>query len=76
MSMSFTACNKDDNDNNNGNGNGNGNTIPEGTADVTIQEIANELYFPDQASFSKFVKKMSGVSPNNLRKTNPHQEAI
>ena len=34
MSMSFTACNKDDNDN----GNGNGNTIPEGTADVTIQE--------------------------------------
>ena len=36
MSMSFTACNKDDNGN--GNGNGNGNTIPEGTADVTIQE--------------------------------------
>lgn len=36
MSMSFTACNKDDN--NNDNNNGNGNTIPEGTADVTIQE--------------------------------------
>ena len=34
MSMSFTACNKDDDNN----GNGNGNTIPEGTADVTIQE--------------------------------------
>ena len=46
------------------------------STDMTIQEIANELYFPDQASFSKFVKKMSGVSPNNLRKTNPHQEAI
>lgn len=46
------------------------------STDMTIQEIANELNFPDQASFSKFVKKMSGVSPNNLRKSNPHQEAI
>lgn len=46
------------------------------STDMTIQEISNELNFPDQASFSKFVKKMSGLSPNNLRKTNPHQEAI
>lgn len=45
-------------------------------SEMSIQEIANELNFPDQASFSKFIKKITGVSPNALRKMNPHQEAI
>lgn len=45
-------------------------------SEKSIQEIADELNFPDQASFSKFIKKTAGVSPNNLRKMNPHQESI
>lgn len=45
-------------------------------SDKSIQEIADELSFPDQSSFSKFIKKASGVSPNMLRKINPHQESI
>lgn len=43
------------------------------SSDMSIQEIADELHFPDQASFSKFIKKNAGVSPNALRKMNPHQ---
>ena len=43
-------------------------------SDMSIQEISDELNFPDQASFSKFVKKNAGVSPNALRKKNPHQD--
>ena len=42
------------------------------SSEMSLQEIADELYFPDQASFSKFIKKKAGVSPNALRKTNPH----
>lgn len=45
-------------------------------SDMSIQEIANELNFPDQASFSKFIKKYSGVSPNIMRRSNPHKEII
>ena len=45
-------------------------------SEMSIQEIADELSFPDQASFSKFIKKTAGVSPNALRKMNPHKEAI
>lgn len=45
-------------------------------SDMSLQEIANELNFPDQASFSKFIKKMTGVSPNVLRKNNPHKDSI
>jgi AraC-like DNA-binding protein len=45
-------------------------------SDTSIQEIADELNFADQASFSKFIKKNSGYSPNTLRKMNPHQEII
>ena len=45
-------------------------------SEMSIQEIANELCFPDQASFSKFIKKNAGVSPNALRKKNSHQEII
>lgn len=44
------------------------------SSDMSLQEIANELNFPDQASFSKFIKKAAGVSPNALRKMNPHQD--
>lgn len=43
-------------------------------SETSIQEIAYELNFPDQASFSKFIKKTAGVSPNTLRKMNPHQD--
>ena len=46
------------------------------SSDMSIQEIANELNFPDQASFSKFIKKATGVSPNAMRKMNPHQDSI
>lgn len=46
------------------------------SSDMSLQEIANELNFPDQASFSKFIKKAAGVSPNVLRKNNPHKDSI
>lgn len=45
-------------------------------SEMSIQEIADELNFPDQASFSKFIKKESGVSPSVMRKMNPHQGVI
>lgn len=46
------------------------------SSDMSIQEISDELNFADQSSFSKFVKKIAGVSPNALRHSNPHQEVI
>lgn len=46
------------------------------SSDMSIQEIADELNFADQSSFSKFIKKIAGKSPNALRKSNPHQEII
>ena len=46
------------------------------STDMNIQEIADELNFSDQASFSKFIKKLAGVSPNTLRKTHQHQVII
>ena len=45
-------------------------------SEMSIQEISNELNFPDQASFSKFIKKRAGVSPNVMRKMNPHKGVI
>ena len=45
-------------------------------SEMSIQEIADELSFPDQASFSKFIKKTTGVSPSTLRKMNPHKDSI
>jgi len=45
-------------------------------SEMSIQEIANELNFADQASFSKFIKKTAGMSPSEMRKTNPHQVII
>ena len=46
------------------------------SSEMSLQEIANELNFPDQASFSKFIKKTAGISPNAMRKTNPHLKTI
>ena len=45
-------------------------------SEMSIQEIADELGFADQASFCKFIKKTSGVSPSNMRKMNPHQGVL
>jgi len=46
------------------------------SSEMSIQEISNELNFPDQASFCKFIKKTTGTTPTLMRKTNPHQETI
>ncbi len=35
---------------------------------INIQQIADKLYFSDQASFSKFFKKNTGVSPIEYKK--------
>lgn len=37
-------------------------------SDTTIQQVAEELNFSDQFSFSKFFKKHTGVSPSEYRK--------
>ena len=46
------------------------------SSDMTIQEVSDELNFADQSAFSKFIKKICGVSPSKLRKSNPHQAII
>lgn len=38
------------------------------STDMSIQEIASDLRFSDQASFSKFFRKMAGCSPASLRR--------
>jgi AraC-like DNA-binding protein len=38
-------------------------------ADKTFQQIAEELNFSDQASFSKFFKKKTGLSPREFKST-------
>jgi AraC family transcriptional regulator, transcriptional activator of pobA len=41
--------------------------------DLSVQQVANELSFPDQSSFGKFFKKQVGISPSDYRKgTSPH----
>ncbi len=35
--------------------------------DHSIQQIADDLYFSDQASFSKFFKRQNGISPSEYR---------
>lgn len=37
---------------------------------VTVQQVAEELNFPDQASFSKYFKKNTGKSPMQYRESN------
>ena len=36
--------------------------------DLSIKEIAEQLYFSDQSAFGKFFKKRSGISPVDFRK--------
>lgn len=36
--------------------------------DKTVQEIAYELGFQSQSHFTKFFKKMEGITPSNYRK--------
>ena len=43
------------------------------SSEMSLQEIADELGFADLSTFSKFIKKISGMSPNNMRKINPHK---
>lgn len=37
--------------------------------DKTVQQIANELHFPDQSTFGKYFKHLSGLSPKEYRKS-------
>jgi AraC-like DNA-binding protein len=39
------------------------------STDKTVTEIAHELRFDDQAHFSHFIKKRTGSTPMELRKT-------
>ena len=36
---------------------------------MTIQQIAEELNFPSQTFFGKYFKRVTGMSPNQYRKT-------
>ena len=38
------------------------------TTDYSIQQISNMLHFADQASFSKFFKRLRGVNPLQYRR--------
>ncbi len=38
------------------------------TTSLTIQQIADELNFPNQSFFGKYIKKHTGLSPKELRK--------
>ena len=35
---------------------------------ITIQQVSDELHFPDQSTFGKFFKKNAGLSPLSFRK--------
>ena len=37
--------------------------------ELSFQQIAENLNFPDQATFSKYIKKQSGMSPTEYRKS-------
>ena len=36
---------------------------------VNVQQVANELNFPDQSTFGKFFKKHTGTTPMTFRKS-------
>ncbi len=38
------------------------------TTSMTIQQISDELNFPNQSFFGKYIKKRTGLSPKDLRK--------
>ena len=38
------------------------------STDLSIQEIANQLQFPDQSFFGRYFKKHTGISPINYRR--------
>lgn len=38
------------------------------TTDLSIQQIADKLSFPNQSSFGKYFKNLEGISPSNYRK--------
>ncbi len=44
-------------------------------SDASVQQIADELNFSDQAAFSKFFKRRSGMSPLEFRKINKAKTA-
>ncbi|WP_163310011.1 helix-turn-helix domain-containing protein [Dysgonomonas sp. 521] len=44
--------------------------------DSTIQQISENLYFPDSSSFSKFFKKQTGVSPFKYRNMNSEAQLL
>ena len=39
------------------------------STELSIQEIANRLQFPDQSFFGRYFKKHTGISPMNYRRT-------
>ncbi|MDR1380922.1 MAG: helix-turn-helix domain-containing protein [Tannerella sp.] len=39
------------------------------TPRINVQQVANELNFPDQSTFGKFFKKHTGMSPMTFRKS-------
>ena len=37
------------------------------TTRLTVQQVSAELHFPDQASFGKYFKKATGLTPREFR---------
>ena len=37
------------------------------TTDLTLQQIADRLCFPDQSSFGQYFKRHEGISPSEFR---------
>ncbi len=43
------------------------------STDMSMQEIANELHFPDQSFFGRYFKKHTGMMPSRYRLENKHK---
>ncbi len=43
---------------------------------LSVQQVSNELSFPDQSSFGKFFKKQAGFSPTDYRKGELPYDAV